>query len=816
MRMSYRDFLVGWRLLLQEPVWSGVVIAGLAVGFTACILLLGFVRHSFSYDRHVPASEQIHLVKTRFHFPNVPEHWTQEAPQALRQALRDSGLPVSVSMFAELSTSMKVDNRVATVPVTLVDPEFGELFGVQARAGELAASLRRPDGLALTEETANKLFGAEPALGRTVGVGGMLYRVTAIVPTPPATTTMPYAALVGPTSSLWQEYDRADALQNWGRLFGRIYVKPLAGSDPMAVADALQAASDRSPLYRQLPPAFLSHLGNNKLMDVQLVPLADAYLDPDLAASTPPTLHGDMATLLGLAGVAALILVLASVNYVNLATVRTLRRQREIGIRKVLGASVTRVMVQFLCESLLLTLLAMAAGLLLAWLALPLFADIMNRRLDQMFSPGLLLGSLLLSLVLGLLAGAYPAWVASRVRPTQALAGRDNSETASGLWLRRILTVTQLATAMGLTGVTLAVAWQSWYASRIDAGFDAKRLLVIDVSAPFTPSGPRTNAFAEAVARLPGVAGAAQSMEAVGRSFVVQKGAARRQGGAMVTLDKKGIGPGFFDVYGIQPLAGRVFNPARDHVPRDNVETGTGVVLSATAAKALGYTDVAAAVGQFIELDGVGNVGKLQQVLGVVPDVRFQSLREIPPPVVYNLSRLTPVLTVKVAGDMAAVQTAIEGLWPRYFPNEALQMSPAQTFLAAAYAEDLRLVRLLLAAAVVVLAIAGFGVYVLAAYLVQRLTREIVLRKLHGARRWAIAHLVNREFMLLLLVSAMIGLPAAAMAIQRYLSGFVEHAPIGGWTLLLALLASSLVAIVAAARHTRAALQLRPSQALNG
>ncbi|RLM49857.1 hypothetical protein DVK02_17600, partial [Halobellus sp. Atlit-31R] len=169
----------------------------------------------------------------------------------------------------------------------------------------------------------------------------------------------------------------------------------------------------------------------------------EAYLDPLIPYSSPT--HGDRKTIFGLAAVGVLILLLAATNYVNLATVRTLRRQREIALRKVLGAGTGAVSRHFLAESVLVCLIATAIGLLLAWLLLPVFSDLVQRRLDRMFTPVSLGFSLLLGVGVGLLAGAYPAWSAIKVRPTAALAGRGNSETVGGLRLRRVLTVLQFA-----------------------------------------------------------------------------------------------------------------------------------------------------------------------------------------------------------------------------------------------------------------------------------------------------------------------------------------------------------------------------------
>ena len=264
---------------------------------------------------------------------------------------------------------------------------------------------------------------------------------------------------------------------NWGSSHGPVYVKLAPGVQTAAVSEAVRRTFYTSAFYKRQTPDQLAGLGGKDPMEFKLGKLRAAYLDPEVRLNSAN--HGDRRSVLGLAAVGLLILLLAATNYVNLAAVRTLRRQREIAVRKVLGASAGAVSRQFLAESVLVCLIATGFGLLLAWLLQPVFSDLVQRELDQLFTPAALLGSALLGVVLGLASGAYPTWSALRVRATAALAGRGNAETASGLWLRRVLTVLQFATAMGLTGVTLAVAWQTSYASRLHPGFDPEPLLIV-------------------------------------------------------------------------------------------------------------------------------------------------------------------------------------------------------------------------------------------------------------------------------------------------------------------------------------------------
>jgi putative ABC transport system permease protein len=514
--------------------------------------------------------------------------------------------------------------------------------------------------------------------------------------------------------------------------------------------------------------------------------------------------HADLQTIYGLAAVAALILLLAATNYVNLATVRTLARQREIAVRKVLGASAPAVARQFLAESVLVCLIATGFGLLLAWLMLPVFSDLMQRKFDNMFSSEAIAATVLFGVLLGLAAGAYPTWSALGVRANAALAGRGNSETARGLWLRRSLTALQFAAAIGLTGTTLAVAWQTQYASTLNPGFNPAPLVMFGASNDMRDT--RTRALRDALVRLPGVEGVAESNRPFTSSNNITS--LRRDGGEATDMNRYEVSPEFFGVFGLKPVAGRLFDPMYD-----TLEQRDRVVINASAARKLGFATPQDAVGK--TLGDTSGEDKPVQIVGVAPDIRHRSAREGEQPSVFYLSDHLAVFTVRCRQDPATVMHEIEELWPRFFPNETLDEMRVASFITVHfYADDLRMAKLLAASSVIAIAIAAFGIYVLAAYSVQRRTKEIVLRKLYGAGKGAIGSLMAREFGSLLATGALLGLPAAWIATQHYMAPFTERAPVGFWTPAAALAVAGLVTLGSTLRHTLAAVRMAPVCAL--
>ena len=524
--------------------------------------------------------------------------------------------------------------------------------------------------------------------------------------------------------------------------------------------------------------------------------LSRIYFDQDLVAGGSASSSGNPAAIAGLALLGVLILVLAATNYVNLAAVRTAARRREIAVRKTLGISGAGLAAQFAAEALLVGAGSTLLGALLAWLSMPRFSELVAVPLAASFGPGAWAFMLAIGIATGLLSGLYPAWLAARVPASVALGGRDG-ETREGVRLRRILTVAQFAAAIGLVAASLSVWWQAHYASGADPGFDPSSQLVLELPGQRgANSGSAAHAFKAELERLPMVEGATAVSEAVGRDEVTITLAVSMRDGSTLPMEGKKVGANFFQVFGLRPLAGRLFS-------REGEE---GVVLNARAAYALGFATPEAAVGQIVD--------KNRRVLGIAPDLRFTTLREKPGPIMYLQSEDGGVLTARVRGPLPEARAAVEALWARHFPNDAPNIESAAAVFAANYADDLRQARLLALASLVATALACFGIYVLSSYTIRRRAREFVLRKLHGATPRHIGLLVAREWLGLLGLGALLALAPAWLWTERYLAGFVERAPMGWWPLALACAGVGVVALAGCARQAVAAMRVSPALAL--
>jgi len=801
--IKIKDFVVGWRILIKEPVYSMIVTFGLSVGFATFFLLLHFVHYSFNFDAQAPDRDHLYVVKSRANFFE-PAVWMRGVPWPFQRVANGSELVQATSLAYVSEVVARTGNQIQKINLSIVDANFPQLFGVRTLDGDLQAALTLPDAAAITMSTAEKLFGRSNALGEIVQIDGRKFRVVAIVADPPANTIEPYSALVGIGSAAWADAERQSASKDWVFPFGSLYVQLKPDARPSELEQVLQNAADHSPASSQMSSGTVGQLAQNELFNIKLNALSDAYFDPDMENGMSQRPHSDKWIVLSLATVAVLILIMASTNYVNLATVRTAQRQREIGIRKALGARAKHIVAQFLAESLLVALSASLLGLIFAGVLLPIFSELVNCKLPPIFTfPNVLL-CLSIGVVVGLAAGGYPAWLAIRMPTTIGLSAGRN-ELLGGLWLRRLLMVLQFSAAIAFIATTIAITWQTEYATKMNPGFDSSPLLVLHL--PDDLRNPQSRAFREQLLQIPGVAAVASSLVAVGENDIMASTRVRRNSGDgnMVGLGLIMMSPDFFETYRVSALAGRLFNSKSDRP--DDEKT---VVINALAAKELGFDSPETAVGQFL----TGGDGEAMQIVGVSPNIHQDSLRDKPRPLIYKLSLKTKVLTVRVDGDLSAAKKNIEKLWQNSFPNDIFEMASAKSILAGNYAADLRMSGLLFVSSVIAVLMAGFGLYVLSAYSVQRRSREIVLRKLYGASRIDIARLMAREIVSLFIVGALLGIPFAMVMTERYLSKFVERASMGIWALLLSLCVAAIVILISISRHTLAAVGIRPVEVL--
>lgn len=812
-----------WRQLRAEPGPAALVIAGLALGLALTLLTASFVQDTLWPDARLPERDRLITFEWQVRGPGgITTEWLGDTPVVpLAAALRDTGAPLG-PMSRVLYTSLPAravepqgTPRSMRMVIALADTDLSTLLGLQPLAGDMAAAMGSPESVALTASTAERLFGTVQAVGRTLTLAlppdpegrtpAMEFPLTvkAVLPTPNLNGPLIYDAIAGFQAPAAKAYlARSDS---WYQGNGRLFARLMPGSNATQLGELAQRLIDKQPLPPGFPADFLK--GGGKPAHVRAMPVADVGLH---GAGSPQR----RLQLGGLAAAAAGVLALAVINFVNLWSVRTLKRQREIGLRKSLGAGAGRLAWQFFAEAAVITGLAGGMGLLLAWWATPAAEVLLQHPFfAPVVSPGLVALTVLLCGAIAAISALPLALIALRVQPAESLAGRSYSEGAAGRVLRRLMTALQFGAAAVFASLALTVLWQAEHAGDLPRGFELRDRVAVGL--PWEAQPAQTEALLARVRGWPEVIAAAAADDVPGRDFSSWYSEFRAPGGSPVNL-RTGVEftPGYFQVYGIRVVAGQL---SADHVAE---VAQNAVVLDRSGVRALGFANPEAAVGQMLGVAPDFRGGKPATVVAVIDDIRLEGPRSSPQP-----HAITPVAersggAISVySRDPQAIRAKLSALVNAQFPDAFANALPVRDMLLQKVADDTRLGRLIGIAGLLALALAAVGIYALAAYTLRRREREIVLRKLHGAGPGAVAALLVREFAGVLAAACAVALPLAAWLSQRYLADFVERAPVGPFSLWVLLAAVGLLAVVTAlavARHLHAALALRPLAALRG
>lgn len=780
---------------------------GLAVAIGACVLIALFVRDELSYDRHHERAGRIVAFGKEDAGSPFDDGPSLSTPYALGGALEDdvAGVEAAVRMTYGGEGGVFLlgdgpDDR-HEVGGFFTDPTIFEVFTVPAVAGDTRTALADPGGAVVTAPTAERVFGSVAgAVGqsrRVVSMGDTLtFTVRAVVEAPPETSSLRYDVLL-PMQAL---HEATTVSRDWGGSMYRTFALLRPGTDPAAVS----AAADRL--------ARAARDGDDGLRFVA-VPLPAFHLS---VLSQKEGFSGSPTYLRLFSAVAALILLLSAINYVNLATARGARRAQEVGVRKALGAGRAGLVAQFLTESVVLTGIAGGAGVALAALALPVFNDTFGKALTLGSLDGPFWVVLAIAVVaIGVAAGLYPALYLSRVRPARALGGgRALTGGAGGTWVRRGLVAVQFAAAVALLAMTATVARQLDYVRTTPLGFEPEGLVVVYVEDPALAA--QTEALKAAFAASPAVtaaAGAGGVPPGFWYSFGDRPDPAQQDRDPM-TFKVVDADPDYASALGFEMAAGTWFD-------RDRPSTLSGVVVNEAFADALDYAH-GEVVGRTLN---VGNWGEAE-VVGVVRDFHHASLRESVEPVALAPNRPAPwdeadapvrysEVVVRLApGREAEGMADLEAAWAEFSPDVPITTRRVADDIADLHAADADLARVFAFFALVAVVLAVFGLVGLASYAAARRTKEVGVRRVLGATVGGVVALLSREYVALAAVGVAVATPVAVLAAGRWLEGFAYHAPVSPWLFAAVAAVAVLVALASVAGQAVRAATADPTAAL--
>jgi putative ABC transport system permease protein len=782
--MIWNFFKIAYRSLLRHKAHSFINIAGLAIGLAACLLIFAYVQDELSYDRFHHKADRVFRVSSNMYPSDGEPNLFNTNGWPVGERLREDYPEVEAvtDMRGWPAFAIKHDGLYYYDKIMYADENFFSLFSFPVLKGDPGTALRDPYTLLITPHLEQKLFGNAGGLGKTLILGDTIqFKITGIIEVPlHSHIQFDMLASMATIKAIDPSYIPANGWTNINQ-FNYILLKPGVNQEAFAAK------------IRRMP---MEHVGQQLLAmgfryELSLQPIRDIYLKSDRGNGLGPV--SDIIYVYFLSAIGLIILLIGCINFINLTTARATERSKEVGIRKVIGSQRSSLIGQFLSESFLTCLVALGGAFVIMHMALPLFNSLTDKQftLALFGSPLLLLAVLCILLLVGLLAGTYPAFVLSSFKPIQALKGISRSGVG-GLRLRQALVVAQFGISCLLIVGTLVVLGQLRYMQNKPLGFNKDQVLVLDArKGPWSVRTGQYQSIKNELLRHPNITQVSATYAVPGRTgwqgqIVFPEGRASDGG---LDVEYLAVDHDFIPTLGLQLLAGRNYS-AEHRTDGDNA-----LIINEAALQAFGWETPESAIGKRIDSPSGQPEGV---VIGVVKDYHQHGLQEKINPVVFDLNpEVFQLFAIRTGSqDLGATLAHVESVWNNFFDGYPFAHFFLDEDFNRLYKNEERLARIFIVFSVLAILIACLGLFGLAAYATIQRSKEIGIRKVMGASVMHITLLLSKDFIKLVLIAFVLASPLAWLGIQRWLNNFAYPAPIGLDVFLIAGGAALLIAIL--------------------
>ena len=813
--MFNNHFKIAFRQILKRKGYSLLNIIGLAFGITSCLLILQYVLYERSYDNFHPNGSNIYRLRLDS-YQNGELAWQSATSYPAFAPTMKGDFPEVIEACRLHDAEMVMTNPETQVKFAekkgyYADPPFLKMFDVAFLSGDPATALVGPNKIILSETMAKKYFGQTDVIGKQLLEKDpdlmQTYEVTGVFKDYPKNSHLTldylisYKTLGVEIQKTWQDTTNATET-NWGWYDFYTYLQLKPGTDLEALRTKLPGFTNKyinAPRKERNPDL-------TTINEIDILPMADIHLYSNVNQEAEPNGDGKAVSLLFL--VAFFILTLAWVNYVNLATARSLERSREVGVRKVLGAERRQLVVQFLMESLMLNVAAFLLALMLFQVSLPVFQNIFEFPKTSVLwqNPVFALSAIGLFLAGSILSGLYPAFVMSGFRPVTVMKGLFKN-TAQGTALRKGLIVFQFVTSIALIIGTMVVYKQLQFMRSQDLGVNIEQTLVVEgpesildslYEGIFTP-------FENEVLKMPNVKSMTSSAYVPGDEIYWTNGVQWLQPGAnSFTIYTQGVDDEFIDAYGLGLVAGRNFSKGMG-------EDEHACLLNERAISLLGFPTAEAAISEKVRRGG-----DTLTVVGVTKDFHHLGLQKAIDPVIFLYRPGNQhYLSIKVGtGDVQATVAEVQQHWEQHFPSDPFNYFFLDEFFNKQYKTDSMFGKLFTFFALLAIFVASLGLFGLASYDVLQRTKEIGIRKVLGATTTGLVTLLSKDFLKLVFVAFLVASPLAYFFMEKWLADFAYRTDIAWWVFALAGVAAVAVAFLTVSFQSMKAALANPVKSL--
>ncbi len=792
--IMFKNYLkIALRNLKVHKAYSFINIFGLAIGMACFILIILWVQYELSYDRYHTNADRIYRVAQEISYINTVDARTS-APlvNVLVQEFPEVEAAARVVKFYE--TLVYSDNQAFfEKDVLFADPQIFTLFSFSLTRGDKNTALRDPYSVVISEHIAQKYFGMEDPLGQTLKCNALTcdfeLTVTGVFESIPFNSHF--------TGDFIVHFETQENILGrvlvWGNNAYHTYVLLRNGANANALEEKFESTN------------FTKYSGGYDLHDYHLQPLTDIHLRSHLVGEIEPT--SDIKTVRLFSFIALLILGVACINAINLATARASSRLKEVGLRKVIGGQRTQLIRQFLTESMLLTSLAFLAALAIIGLILPWFQTFVERPVQFLpFQNASLLAALLFVLILtGVLCGAYPAWMLSAFRPA-SLFRKYASGRRAGLIIRNVLVIFQFSVSIVLIICTLVAKDQFRFLRNRDMGYDRSHIVTLPIADSRLVANLQS--LRTELKRNPRIINASISACLLDNiRFRMDAAKPKRSNGDNYSFYTLDTDDAFVDLYGMEIVQGRSFS--------QNFATNQdgAFLINETAANALEWDDP---VGQEMRLGG----NRRGRIVGIVKDFHIQSMYQPVEPLVIYLKNDSQMwywryLSVKIRPEnIPSTLNFIEETLHRFAPNYPFEYSFFDDVFDRTFKADQKMGSLFSAFASIAILIACLGLFGLASFSAQKRVKEIGIRKVLGASVPGIVILLGREFLKWFLMANVMAWPVGYVVMNRWLQNFAYRINIDWWTFLLAGMMALLIALLTISYQSIKAATANPVDSL--
>ncbi len=754
-----------WRNLKRQQVYAAINIGGLSVSIACIFLILSFINYEFSYDRFLENSDEIYRVyNSQSGNDFLGKNINAITPLQLAAALRDEYPEIKTATVFDWYNVLIGPNKQELYYESgiFADPHFFDVFPYEFIAGDPKTALEKPYSVILTESLAEQIFDQENAIGKQLLQGENFCEVTGIIKDPPKNSTFPLDYVINATNYPW--YLESMKKETWN-------------SNGYNTFFTLNQSSDIKLLESKMPQLLEKYWVNLKLYPQQYQFEALTAIHLQSSFNFDFSGKGSKKQLMLFSTVAVLIMLLALVNYTNLAIARSMNRSKEVGLRKTIGAGKKQVMFQFIFESTFLTLIASLSAIILTWATLPFFGKLLERTLALDFD--LLLAAtpylLVMVLLLGVLSGYYPAFLISRLQPIQALKGITNNPGKHAL--QKFLIIGQYAISIAMIICALLAQQQFQFIQNKDLGFRKEHILTVrnrsrEVSQRFEVLRNEWMSHPNIVA----VAGSQNLPINLRQGTIINDGPGGDPSDDLHIYQMR-AGYDFLDLYEIELIAGRDFS-------RDISDSLNLCIINESTAKAMNWTPEEAIGKRFTEDWDL----KYREVIGVIKDFHMHSMHMAIEPMFIERRDASSFryLSFKInPQNLHETLSYLEKTIAPYssYPFDAQLLTDRYNQM---YKDDMNESRLFNYFTLLAVLIASLGLFGLATYTIHLRVKEIGIRKVLGATVTQIISLVSRDFLLLVVIGFMVAIPMAWLAIDQWLDAFSYRISISGWIIVVA------------------------------